>query len=350
MANHPAEILSFYQLTPLVDVSKSPSVFLRRLLFPGLGQMSAAETLEVPVVVGDRLVAPMVAPCAESKWVNRLEKDTQLIRFPRIALRYGLHACKVQTTRLQGISHYAGEQEILSQYDIEVADHQTRVRDMIGNRLELMVSQLIVGTMSYSDAEGDAWQYVSPKPAGNSFTAAALWTVSTSQPAEDILKAKRIISEEVGLQPTHMILGADAMNAFIKNESMVRLFGGVGSVRDIRAGNLNLESQFEESGAIRLGSFEGLSVWGYPRQVSVAGTPTNLIRPNYAEILTAVPSAMNRLYYGPIHNFKTDRMLWREFSHSWMSPDGKSVCFETESRPMPVFHKPGSHVSIQVTA
>jgi hypothetical protein len=349
MADHPAQILSFYQLSPMVDLSKSPASFLRNLLF-GAGKTMSAENLEVPVIVGGRTVAPMISPCSsDAPWVRRRAKETKLIRFPRMALRFALNACKVQTTRLPGMNHYADQGEILSAYEIEVAEHQRELRDQMANRLELMVAQLLQGEMSYQDDEGDAWVYTSPKPGGNSFSAADGWDTDDGAPEDDILAAKQVISDEVSEQPTHMLLGSDAMQAFIHNESALRLFGVGGSVRDIRAGNLDLTANFQDSGAIYLGMFAGLQVWGYPRQVTVNGSATDLIRPEWAEIVTVKPGAMNQLYFGPIHNFKSgQRMEWREFSHSWMSLDGQSVCFHTESRPMPVFHKPGSHVSIHV--
>lgn len=347
----PSQILSFYQLSPMVDMSKSPARFLRSLLF-GAGKTMSTENLEVPVIVGGRTVAPMVSPCSsDAQWVKRRLRESKLINFPRMALRYALNACKVQTTRLPDFGndiYQEGDAQILSNYEIEVAEHQREVRDQMANRLELMVSQLIQGEMSYTDDEGDSWVYTSPRPSGTEFSAADGWDESDGKPEDDLLEAKRLISEEVGLQPTHMILGSTAMSAFIHNASAQKLWGISGSVRDIRAGNLDLTGDFSETGAIYLGQFAGLQVWGYPRQVTVDGAPVDLIRPTYAEILTVSGSAMNNLYFGPIHNFKAGKLQWREFSHSWQTPDGQSVCFHTESRPMPVFHKPGSHVSIEV--
>lgn len=347
--NYPAEFLEFMQLSELVDLSKSPAAFLRNLLFRGPSRLMHAETLDVRTRVGDREVAPMVSPFGEAKFIKRLERTAAVIKFPRIALRWGLNAGQVQTIRSQDVPIYADQGQILSQWDLEVAEHQERAADMIANRIELMVSQLIVGTMSYSDSEGDAWQFVSPKPGANTFDAALDWDDADSDPTLDILAAKQLATDYAnGVSPDVMVLSGTAMNAFVTNPAVQRYMSIPSGQNGLQVGKLSLANTFDQDGAIFLGNFEGLQCWGYPRQVSVDGTPTDLIRPDYVELLSTSRAAQNTMYFGPLHFVDVGRLEMEVFSHSWMTPDRKNMCFEVETRPMPVFHKPGAHVSIHV--
>ena len=139
--------------------------------------------------------------------------------------------------------------------------------------------------------------------------------------------------------------------AFLRNSDVLGQ-GGFLNNRRIQAGNLDLEKEFRDDGALLLGHFEGLNVWSYSRSTTLAdGSSVDLIRPKYAEFVTRSPAAENVLYYGAIHDIdamEAGQFVGRQFSKSYKSANGKLMWLETQSRPLPVPRRPDSMVSMLV--
>lgn len=224
-----------------------------------------------------------------------------------------------------------------------------RLADLITNAEEYLCALAIRGVISYVAADEANFTITIPKPAGNNVTLSTFWDDPAGTPSVNFLTAKQLASDEVGLGITHCILGSEAMAAFLQNDEVKALM----DINNVSAGALTLQEKFNDDGAIFLGVFCGVQVWGYPRTVKVKGVSTALIRAKYAEFLCVTPAAENTLYYGAIPDldaFEGQLFQAERFSKSWIQKDPSVMQMLAHSRPLPIPRRPGSMVSMKVVS
>ena len=342
------ECLSWSSLTQAVNEIKSPNQFLKRLVFTQ-HETQPTESIEFGLFTGDREVAPFVERDGEAIPVSGYGEVFQTVSAPNIRIKRPIKPSELLFNRRPGTVIFPGAGEIVSAAEAHVARDAKRLADLVTNAEEYLCALAIRGVISYTAADESNFTITIPKPAGNTVTLATFWDDPAGTPSADFLTAKKLVSDEVGLGITHCILGSEAMTAFLQNDEVKALM----DINNVSAGALTLMEQFNQDGAIFLGVFCGVQVWGYPRTVKVKGVATDLIRAKYAEFLSITPAAENTLYYGAIpdldafegRNFQAER-----FSKSWTQPDPSVMQMLVHSRPLPIPRRPGSMVSMKVVS
>jgi len=232
-------------------------------------------------------------------------------------------------------------------------DKEGRI-NLITNAQEWMAALALRGTITYSVTDQEVFQVTFPKPAGHTITLSTFWddgTPSNVKINNDFHTAKKLISDEVGLQVTDAILGTEAATSF---RNLVA--GGHVKTLDLRSvasGLIDFTQQFNEDGAIFLGVFDGVRVWEYGRQANLDGVATSMVRPKYAEFVAATPAAAFVEYFGAIPDFKALqglRFQGQRFSKSWEKEDPSAMFALVHSRPLPVPRRPGATVSMKVVS
>lgn len=344
------DVLHYATLTGLVNEIKSPNSFLRNRLFTR-SEVCHTEKIELSVLVGAREIAPFVQKHNEAVFVTGYGEKLQTIEPPNIRIKRVIHPHKLINERRAGMTIFPTQQQHLSSMQSYMAQQGQRLADLCSNSEEWLCAQILRGQITYQVTEQENYRITVPRPSGNNVAAAIGWDdPDPSLPTieQDFYTAKKIISDEVGLIPTDVILGETAAAAFqnvLKNQKLLDML-------HFRAGEVTLQNQFRPDGALLLGEFCGIPVWTYPRQVVVNGTAQPLIRADYAEFVCADPAAENVIYFGPIDDdaaieggsFATPR-----FSKSWTTPDPSQRLMLVHTRPLPWARRPGSMVSMQVT-
>ena len=182
----------------------------------------------------------------------------------------------------------------------------------------------------------------------NSFTVGNLWTSGLETPLSDIKLARRIMHDEVSLNPMIAVCGSDACDALLNSTEIQRLL----DIRNMSMGRMDVTSDIAESGALPLGNLFGIDFWAYTREVEVAGVSEPLIRTDHIEFMNTSPSAQDVLYYGGIADLDANdqggTIAGRRFSKSWRTPDPSTQQILVHSRPLPIMRRPGSVVSMKV--
>ncbi len=343
------ECLQWSSLTQAINEIKSPNQFLKKLLFSD-HQPQPTEHIEFGIFTGDREVAPFVERDGEAIPVSGYGEVFQTVSPPNIRIKRPVKPSTLLFNRAPGeVIFIQNQNDVVSAAERHIARDVKRLADLVTNAEEYLCALAIRGVISYTAADEANFTITIPKPSGNNVTLTLFWDGGSEEPVADFTAAKKLISDEVGLQPTHCIMGSEAMDAFLASDAVKAVL----DIRNVAAGSLNLEAQFQDDGAIYLGRFCGVQCWGYPRTVKVAGVATDLIRAKYVEFVCATPAAENVLYYGAIPDlaaFEGRLFVAERFSKSWQQEDPSVMQMLVHSRPLPIPRRPGSMVSMKVVS
>lgn len=351
----PLRELSWISLTATVNSIKSPNQFLRRLLF-GRHVTLPTETIEIGYVTGGREVAPFVRKNGEAIMVSGRGRTTKTVQGPNIRIKRPFTPSELLFGRPVGTVQYVQSAgQVISAAQAHIAEDLQIMADMITNAEEYLCAFALRGQISYAVEDEEVFTISMPKPSANDITLSTFWDDADPTAVRifaNVLAAKRAISDDTGLAgPTDAILGGDASAQLMElaEAGQIKLLNNLD--RNLTGGGLDFTQNFRDDGAIYLGTFAGVRWWEYSRQVTVNGVATDLIRPKYAEFVTATAAADNVMYYAAIPDM--DALQGRSFqgerfSKSWLIKDPSSQMSLVHSRPLPVMRKPGSTVSMKV--
>ena len=343
--------LKWQTLTGAVNEMKSPNRFLIRLLFRNKRTVNT-EDIEIDVLTKAREIAPFIRKNGEGIMVKGHGQIFQNVQSPNIRIKRPFTPSELLFGRTPGTPIFIDAALQVSAIQAHINRDLQVMSDLVTNAEEYLASQAIQGVIAYSVADQEVFTITFPKPAGNNITLTTFWNDADPQlpePEIDFHTAKRVIADEVGLAPTDCILGSEAAVAFLRLAKKQELLDR----RNISAGTADFTNSFDSDGVIFLGNFSGLRVWEYSRTASLNGVATDMIRPKYAEFVTANAAADMVEYFGAIpdmkifqgRNFQTQR-----FSKSWEVEDPSAQMSLLHSRPLPVPRRPGAHVSMKVVS
>src|SRR5690606_2806404 len=217
----------------------------------------------------------------------------------------------------------------------------------IANTEEWLCAQALTGVINYESPEGDAFTIDYQKPNGNTITPTNPWTDTVDgDPKGDIFNLKRLMSDE-GVTPTDAICSGSAADAFLNHPDVAAVLDN----RNIDAGAITLNSQFNEDGAIFLGRFMGINWWSYERKVSHQGVEVPMIRDGFIEFVARnAITRSNRLFYAAVEDLMFDTAFrpGPRYSKSWEEKDPSGRWYLLASRPLPAIREPELFFSMDV--
>lgn len=339
-------------LSRTYDRIKPVRTFLRRLMI-SQEDVLHTETVELSSYEGEAEIAPFVKKNGASIMVGGDSEKFATIECPNIRISRPIEPSRLLTERRPGEQIFVGADEVLSSGERYIARQLRRLRERIDNSEEYMVSQLMQGGISYQVSEQANFQITLPRDSANNIdlVTAKEWDNADQTGVfiyEDFDLAKSLASEAEGAQITHAIMGNNAAVYFLRNAKVQALLD---KSSGILTGEMDLRRQYQADGAIYLGNFCGVECWKYPRQLNVAGTPTDLIRSSYVEFVSATPSNENTMHYGMIPDmdaFASRELIGKVYTKTWTNPDPSHLRLLAHSRPLPWFPRANSNVSMKV--
>jgi len=349
-----ADVLSWSSLTPAVNEVKSPNSFIKELLFSRAVTVPT-RNIEVSLISRSRRIAPFVQRNGAALMTEGRNESFRVFQPAHIRVKRPMTPSELLTKRRAGSVIFPGADGISEAMRQYMADELSYLMLDIDESEEYLAAGALRGAISYASGDEAAFTVTYPRSASHSYALGAgdRWNETTSQKRRDFLDAAQLINDDVGLNCTDVILGADAADAFLADAS-AELTTQL-ELRRLSTGTIDLTQQFQESGAMFLGEYvHGIRVWRYARQTEVAGAAYDLIRPKFAEFVCRSPAAQFVTYYGAIEDMKAigaGRVLQsRRFSKSWEEEDPSARMLLVESNPLPVPRRPDATVSVQVLA
>lgn len=342
-------------MTAMVNEVKTPHRFLRDLLFSD-NDPRPTETIEIGVLIGDRVVAPFVRRGAEAIEITPFQEKIYNVTAPNIRIKRHLEASELLFQRRVGHVIFADAAEIMDAGAEHVARNSLRLVQVVDEAEEYLCAQAIRGAISYSVDGEEIFSITFPRTASHNVTLSNFWDGMAANVELDFRTAMQLVAQDTGLSVTDVILGAEATNAFLADAGVKALLDN----RRIDIGALNLNQRVQQTGAIYLGVYRSVRVWSYTRATQVpsaAGMKSlasfDLVRSKYAEFVVADAAAENVMYYGAIPDLKAlqGRLFQgRRFSKSWEQEDPSVMWQLLHSRPLPCTRRPDSMVSMKVVS
>jgi len=347
MATMVSELLETRVLTESIREVRSPASFLDRLLFANR-QPQPDDKIEISTLHGDRQMAPFVEVNGEAINVDGYNEDFQVVSAPNIRIKRPMVATDAMLRRLGGFNVFTDRGQKEAQIREAIARDQQRMNDLLENNMEWLASQTLTGVVSYSVARQANFRLDFGRLATHNINAAVSWaTFATSQPADDLLAAARLINDDSELNATHAILSTEAATNLFKSASIQNVLDN----RRMEAGSLEFRL-FEATGARFLGTISSIQLWEYGRSITVNGVSTPLIRAGYAEVVHVGPSNQFVSYFGAIPDWDAiEEGLWmgEKFSKSWLTKDPSVRWMLLTSRPLPVPRRVNATVSLDTS-
>ena len=342
------EILEWYSLTEMVNEFKAPNSFLKNLVF-GNARVLSTENIVYRIQRKDRKVAPFVEKGHESILSGGYSEEEVNFTAPNIRIRRPLEACDLLFRRHAGDVIFADGSSQSEAAAREVALQLQALNDEVTNAEEWLSAMAIQGVITYSTPDEAAYTINMNKPSGNTIVLTTFWDQPSPTPMADIMNARRVMHDEVNLNPMVGILGSEAADTFLASAEIRSLL----DPRRLDSGPMTITQDIQESGALFLGAFMGIEWFAYTRQVELAEASVDLVRSKYVEFLNLSPSAQNTMYYGGIADLDANEagtIATKRFSKSWRKPDPSTQQILVSSRPLPIMKRPGSSVSMKVVS
>lgn len=336
-----------YQTETINNILPTTS-FLKALMFGGREATVPTESIELSYLVGTRKMAPFVEVNSEAVMVAGRSKVFANVSPPNIRIKKPMEAFSALVKRQPGTGVFTNGGQILAARRKAIGEDLQTMRDLIDVREEWMVAQMLTGTtaasivLSYSSAELANFTITVPRPHATDFvaTAGVSWATSTAI-YNDFHRAKTVMAKHQQLPVTDCIMGATAAVNFINNTTVHALLDN----KNIDAGALALQNQFNESGVVYLGRFAGVRCWQYVAEyINDAGSSVEFIGAEQAIFVHAGPANKSIWWYGAIadHDAMDQGLLeTKMFVKSKNTWDPSSHVQLAHSRPLPMLRKTG---------
>lgn len=316
-------------MTRAVNAMTPSARVLQDLFFPpSTYQTVLTKTVTFDVKRGGRKVAPFCSYYDEAKRLRREGFQTNTYELPHINIKNFIPSIDLQLERMVGQNVILPEgQSLSSMRSQKLAEMQADLRSSIENRIELMIAQLLYGSM---DVSGDNVNYRidlgMPSAHRPVLANDKKWGTSGAKITTNIKAWKRLISQATGYSANVMLLGTAASDAFTSDADVIKNL----NANNFRAGVLSIE------GLEYLGRYMGLDVYERSEQFinPIDGEKKEFINPNSC-IIHATASE-KRMYWGSVFD-EDQTSLMPFFSKEKPSDDPSGVTVWVKSSPLPVF-------------
>jgi hypothetical protein len=328
--------------------------FIRETFFPA-ADLYDTDTIDVDIVSKGRPIACMVKRYEDGNLVKDSEYETRsiktgymneykVIEIPKYMKRRPGETAYNYTS--PGVQAQQAEAESFK----ELIDRQNRAEEVFG------VQVLTEGTFTGRNKDGVALYTADfrMRPEHKPVLGAGKRWDDPSVTKNIIMETIRgwivnLLQKDGGKMPTHMILGQNAFNAFLKRVDPDDQNSGISSFRCVRG---DITPRMEEMGVFFLGRFPELAniqVVGYNEWYDdpFAGGETKPIFPANTALLCTTQGRYRRKY-GRIDHLDAPDFCER-FPYTWKTPNGKKRQAQLESAPILALEEPDTVISATVT-
>jgi len=318
---------SWRTLTEAIVQLPAPPSFLQERIFKKR-KTHPADTIEVDLLVGGKKLAPFVSPIEEGVVVERLGRRMQSIKCPRIRVKKALPA-EIIAERTPGANYFVPGGQIDKWIRQKIGYELQDLKDIIVRRIEWMCAKALSGKIVVSQ-ENISFEVNYGLPSSHKKT--SNW--ESGDPIKDLRSWKRLIQKKIGIAPDTVILGPEAVDKLLANESVRQLLDN----RRIAVGKLNFTTENY------IGTLAGMDLFEYAEVYEDEDGNTQPMIPENA--CTVVASrARFALHFGLILDLDAGAQVIGEmFAKSWVEKDPSVMWLLAESRPLPVPHQPESIV------
>lgn len=325
-----ADLFHWRALTTAINEIPAAPSFLTDKVFKTKVQ-ALAEEIDVDVVVGGKRLAPFVSPVEGGIVVAELARKMQSVRAPRLRPKKVLAANDLLSVRSPGTALYLGEGGIDEYKNQRIGVELADLKSMIIRTTEWMAAQALQGELIVSQENIEfKIDYLLPDSHKPDFSGDLFWDEDNSDPVEDILAWKRIISKDTGYTADIAIAGTDAVDELLGHTKVRELL----NYRNFNVGEISVgRSNY-------IGRLVGVDIYEYDATYTdSAGAAKNFIDPK--SFIMVASEGPFRMHYALVYDLDNQVAVAQPFfAKSWTEADPSMLWLLAESRPLPVPHWP----------
>lgn len=325
----PIDMFDPRTLLRAVEQMKPPRTFLKDTFFR-MQETFQTETVDIDLVKGKRRLAPFVHPRIGSKTVEHAGYQTQTYKPPMVAPDYPVTGDDIKK-RLPGENIYSGSSpnDRLATF---IGQKMAEFDEMITRREEWMAAQaLFEGKINViGDGVNDVIDFNFTNK--EVLTSTARWSDAASDPLADLKRYKRTIVQTSGINPTHCVMGFDAIDAFVNNAKVQKLL----DLRKVEIGAI--DPQILPNGVTYHGYLKelGLDIYSYEEwYVDPADDQEKPMVPA-KKVLLASANAGFKMLYGAIIDVTNGTFAMPRVPNTWKQYKPSAQFLQLASRPLPV--------------
>jgi len=293
--------------------------------------------VDIDIKKGKRRLAPYVKPVAQGKLVDRIGFKTYSYIPPYVKPKMATNAQDFLTRNI-GETIYGANDGPQQRAEKQLGADLAELDDMITRREETQASELLHTGIVTVTGEGYSETIDFGMPATHKITLTGndLWTDTTnSDPLVDLRTWKRLIAQDSGLVPTDVIMGSDALDAFLNHPKVQNQL----DTRRIDLGQITpamLADGVTFYGRIR---DIGCDLWTYEEYyIDPATAPTEKPMIEVDKVLMLSRRARTSVNYGAIQDLRANAAVPR-FPKSWEEEDPSVRYLLVQSAPLLALHQ-----------
>ena len=321
-----------------LEQAKPPRTFLRDLFFSGAPRTFDTEAVDIDIIKGKRRLAPFVNPRREGKVVEKRGFKTRSYK-PAYVKPKMVTTAEDILKRDPGMHIYSPNSGPAAKAAAELGRNLAEMNEMITRREEWMCAQALTTGQCPIIGEGvdDLVDFLMEATHLPVLTGAALWSDHTNAtPLDDLKTWKRLIAKDSGINPTHAIMGLDALDNFLMCENVIGSTGGgknLFNMINVQMGRI--DPQMLADGVTYYGFLPelGLEIYTYEEWYvdDDSDIETPMIPAN--KVMMGNPSARTEKMYGAIKDLSALASVPR-FPKSWTVDDPSARFVMLQSAPL----------------
>lgn len=335
-------------LTNAINRAKVIEPFVLNSLFK-TKQFHAADKIDIEITIGSDKLAQFVNQHEGAQLIKKLSKSVRTLTLPRTFEKKVFTAFELANYRSIGNLYVANAEERTRIPNQMILQELEELKNRIIRRREQMACEaLSTGKLIVSQ---DNIDFVAEFEFENNvhlqtLTSTSKWSDANSKPLLNIRAWKRDIMKRCGFNADILILGSDAADAFLFNDSVKKEL----DTNNNKVGVIDLNQSPTRSGLF-IGRIMGIDIYEYNQQYTKPdNTTADMINPKKA-IMIASQSNGFRVHFGPIYRIENGntRVFTDEFLVETNTNEDKTALdWKVEQKSLPTIHEPNAIISATV--
>lgn len=299
--------------------------------------------VDIDIIKGKRRVAPFVSPLVEGTAIDRIGYTTNTYEPPYVKPKMVTHAQDF-LKRQPGETIYGSSDSAGQRAAMQVGKDLAQMDELITRREEWMAATALQTGKIVVSGEGISATIDFLMDASHiiTLTGTDLWSDTTnSDPLGDLRTWKRLIFKDSGLNPTHVIMGTSAIDAFMAHPKVTNAL----DIRRITLGQI--DPAILANGVTYYGTLNevGIDVYSYDEYFDTGSGDTALV--DAKKVIMGSNRARCTRHYGAIQDLEVNAAMSR-FPKSWEEKDPSVRFIMVQSAPLMALHQVDAFVCAKV--
>jgi len=335
-------------LTNAINRAKVIEPFVLNTFFKNK-QYHAADKIDIEILTGSDKLAQFVNQHEGAQIIKKLSKSVRTLTLPRTFEKKVFTAFELANYKSIGNLYVANAEDRTRIPNQMILQELEELKNRIIRRREQMACEaLSTGEVVVSQDNIDF--FVDFEFEDNvhliSLSSNVKWSEATAKPLTNLRNWKRDIMKRCGINADILILGSEAADAFIANDSVKKEL----DTNNNKVGVLDLTQSATRSGMF-IGRIMGVDIYEYNQQYTKQdGTTVDMINPKKA-ILVASQSPGFRVHFGPIYRIENGNLKIYQnelLVETNTNEDKTALDWKVEQKSLPTIHEPNAIISATV--